>query len=355
MNLPVYRVFLRRVISSALVMLLMVACGVRQTQAQATPKPWPIKVVIIATFAGEYKLWGEREHLTEAIEEPGLPTPLHTNAEHTVLGMISGTSIPNAASATLLLGLDPRFDLTHAYFIINGIAGVDPEDASIGSAAWANYVVGDVMKEIDPREMPKEWPYGMFPANATEPNPKELRLRDGVFSKNVFALNPKLVAWAFEQTRELKLLDSPKVATIRLAYVGYPNAQRAPFVMIGDDFASDFYWHGKIMNQFANDWVKLYTGGKGNFVMTNTEDSGFMNTMARLDEMHRVDINRVLILRTASNYSMQPAGTTAYNSLTAPFGEGGKLGFESAWLCGSTVLHKITDNWDKYQDHIPGD
>jgi len=63
-------------------------------------------------------------------------------------------------------------------------------------------------------------------------------LSNSFFSKNVFRLNPKLVAWAFEQTRELKLLDSPKVASIRSAYVGYPNAQRAPFVMIGDDFAS---------------------------------------------------------------------------------------------------------------------
>lgn len=355
MSSPLCRISLRRAVPNALVLLVMLNCFGRVLQAQTAAKPWPIKVVIIATFAGEYRLWGEREHLTESIDVPGLPTPLQTNADHSVLGMISGTSIPNAAGATLLVGLDPRFDLTHAYFIINGIAGVDPEDASIGSAAWANYVVGDVMKEIDPREMPKDWPYGLFPSNAGEPNPKVLRLRDSVFAKNVFTLNPKLVAWAFEQTRELKLIDSPKVAEIRSAYVGYPNAQRAPFVLIGDDFASDFYWHGKIMNQFANDWVKLYTGGKGNFVMTNTEDSGFMNTMARLHEMHRVDMNRVLILRTASNYSMQPTGMSAKDSMSAPFGEGGKLAFESEWLCGSTVMHKLIDGWDKYRDHIPGD
>lgn len=355
MKLSVCRELLRRSVSHALVVLLLGVSGGRLLPAQTASKAWPIKVVVIATFAGEYRLWGEREHLTEAVDLPGLPTPLHTNAEHSVLGMISGTSIPNAASATLLLGLDPRFDLTHAYFIINGIAGVDPEDASIGSAAWANYVVGDVMKEIDPREMPKAWPYGLFPSNASEPNPKDLRLKDSVFAKNVFTLNPKLVHWAYEQTRGLKLLDSPKIAAIRSAYVGYPNAQRAPFVLIGDDFASDFYWHGKVMNQFANDWVKLYTAGKGNFVMTNTEDSGFMNTMTRLNEMHRVDIDRVLVLRTASNYSMQPEGMSAYDSMTAPFGEGGRLAFEAEWQCGSTVMHKIIDNWDKYRDQIPGD
>jgi purine nucleoside permease len=354
MSSYVSKVLLQRVASCLLAILLMGSCSGRMSQAQIPAKPWPIRVVIVTTFEGEYRLWGEREHLTESIEEPGLAFPLHTNTEHTVLGVISGTSIPTAASATLLLGVDPRFDLTHAYFIINGIAGTDPEDASLGSAAWANYVVGDVMKQIDPREMPKEWPYGLFPSNSKEPNPKELRLNDPIFGKNAFALNPKLVAWAFEQTRELKLLDSEKAATIRSAYAGYPNAQRPPSVMIGGDFASDFYWHGKIMNQFANDWVKLYTGGKGNFVMTNTEDSGYMNAIMRLDEMHRVDKNRVLILRTASNYSMQPEGMSAYDSLTAPFGEGGRLAFESEWLCGSTVMHKLVDNWDRYRDHIPG-
>ncbi len=71
----------------------------------------------------------------------------------------------------MALGLDPRFDLTHAYILINGIAGVDPKIASIGSAAWADYVVNDVAREIDPREAPKDWPYGIFPFGASRPNP----------------------------------------------------------------------------------------------------------------------------------------------------------------------------------------
>ena len=53
------------------------------------------------------------------------------------------------------------------------------------------------------------------------------------------------------------------VAKYRLAFAGFPNAQKPPFVLKGDTFASDYYWHGKVMTQYANDWVKLYTGGKG--------------------------------------------------------------------------------------------
>jgi len=144
-------------------------------QAPTTAKPWPIRAVIIATFPGEFNLWAEREHLTETIDLPGVTLPLHTNAEHTVLGMVSGMSLLNSSASTMVLGLDQRFDLTHAYFIINGIAGIDPQMGSVGSATWANYVVGDVLKEIDDREAPPDWPYGLFPNGAKAPNPPTVR------------------------------------------------------------------------------------------------------------------------------------------------------------------------------------
>src|ERR1700760_2225262 len=143
-------------------------------------KPWPIRAVIVTTFEvgndtgdapGEFQLWVEREHLDEVIEFPGGVRPLRTNKDHTVLGMVSGTTLVNATASMMALGLDPRFDLTKAYWILNGIAGVDPQDASIGSAAWASYVVSDVAREIDAREIPPSWPYGLFPVGAKAPNP----------------------------------------------------------------------------------------------------------------------------------------------------------------------------------------
>jgi len=166
-----------------------------QPTLQPLPKPWPIRAVIVVTSPGEFELWGTREHLTEALDVPGVPQPVHTNAEHTVLGMVSGGTLINASASTMAIGLDPRLDLTHAYFIITGVAGVDPEDASIGSAAWANYVIGDVMSEIDIREAPTGWPYGLFPVGSTQPNPSTVSP-----GFNVFPLNAKLVAWAFDRT-----------------------------------------------------------------------------------------------------------------------------------------------------------
>jgi purine nucleoside permease len=347
---------------SALLSLAFLCVPQAFTQTPAQGKPWPIRAVIVTTFEvgadtgdipGEFQVGVEREHLDEVIEFPGGTHPLRTNATHTVLGMVSGTTLVNATASMMALGLDPRFDLTHAYILINGIAGVDPNAASVGSVAWAQYVIGDVVREIDPREAPKEWPYGLFPTGAIAPNPPSTDAPTWHRS-NLYTLNPKLVAWAYAQTKSLNLGDDPKVAEFRSGFVGFPNAQKPPFVLIGDTFASDYYWHGAIMNKFAEDWVKLWTNGKGTFVMTEMEDSGFLGAIERLAPMHRVDPNRVLVLRAGSNFSMQRPGHMPVESLTAPY-IGGKLALESAWLTGSTVLHNLLSHWDTTYAHIPGE
>jgi len=266
--------------------------------------------------------------------------------------MVAGTTLVNATASMMALGLDPRFDLTHAYILINGIAGVDPKIASIGSAAWANYVVNDVAREIDPREAPKDWPYGIYPSGADRPDPKAFTETTWTRS-NLYTLNPTLTAWAFAQTKDLNLGDDPKVAAFRSGFTNDPAAQRPPFVLIGATFASDYYWHGTIMTQYARDWVRLYTKGKGTFATTEMEDAGFMNAIERLNNMHRVDANRVLILRTASNYSAERPGHAAAESITAPY-IGGRLALESAYLCGSTVVHKLLADWSTTYAHIPG-
>ncbi len=106
------------------------------------------------------------------------------------------------------------------------------------------------------------------------------------------------------------------------------------------------------MTQYARDWVRLYTGGKGTFTTTEMEDAGFLNAIERLGNMHRVDPKRVLVLRTASNYSAERPGHDAVESINAPY-IGARLALESAYLCGSTVLHKLLADWPTTYAHIP--
>src|ERR1700749_356319 len=119
---------LRSLRVSLVILGLLLANGALQARPQKTSKPWPIRAVIVTTFEvgndtgdvpGEFQFWVEREHLTEVIEFPGGVHPLRTNPEHTVLGMVSGTTLVNATASMMSLGMDPRFDLTKAYFLIN--------------------------------------------------------------------------------------------------------------------------------------------------------------------------------------------------------------------------------------------
>src|SRR6202163_1654485 len=146
---------LRRVIVS---LLLCVVVGCATTPATGGSKPVEVKVVVVTMFeigadsgdaAGEFQLWHERQKL-DVRYAFAHHHDLFVNPQTGVLGIVTGMGSINSASAVMELGMDPRFDLSHAYWLGGGIAGVDPEDASIGSAAWAEYLVdGDLAYEID--------------------------------------------------------------------------------------------------------------------------------------------------------------------------------------------------------------
>jgi purine nucleoside permease len=351
--------------SSLMALLLLMAFA---PAAHAQQKPWPVKIVILATFEppdgsprpGEFRFWKEREHLTEAIDVPGGAFPVYANADHSIIGMVTGMSLVNATASVMALGLDPQFDLTHAYILMNGIAGANPDVASLGSAAWANYVIGDVGRYIDPHDAPKEWPYGFFASGASGPGQAPaLRKYSGMGDGDVdiYALNPALTAFAYGLTKDLKLGDTDDMKAARALYTGFPNAQKPPFVLIGDSFASDYFWHGPTSNKYAEDWVSLWTKGKGTFAMTEMEDSGVMQALRRLDTAHKVDYQRVMVLRTASNYSMPPPGHSAVESLTG--GGGNFSGYlpslESAYAAGNTVIQALLADWPKYGPKAPGE
>jgi purine nucleoside permease len=325
---------------------------------EAQDKPWPVKVVIVTTFEpgadtgdvpGEFQFWVEREHLDEVVPFPGGVRALRMNKTHDVLGIVTGMTLANAGPSMMALGLDPRFDLSHAYFLVAGIAGVDPRVASIGSAAWASFVVGDISRQIDSREAPADWPYGIFVIGAHAPDVLPAK----TMTSNLYELNGELAHWAFLKTQAVKIPDNEAMRKDRSGWSAYPEAAAMPFVLEGDSFASDTYWHGRVMTQYAEDWVKLWTGGRGHFAMTNMEDSAIAEAMRRLDGMHRADYRRLMVLRVASNYSMPKPGMTALESVSSPYIA--STAFEATWLVGSTVVHELTGNWAVYRDHVPGE
>ncbi len=177
--------------------------------AQTAAKPIEIKVVVVNMFEvgndtgdapGEAQYWIEREHLDTVVPFPEGYHDLRMN-KNGVLEVITGVGTARAAATMMALGRDSRFDLTHAYFVVAGIAGIDPAMGSLGSAVWSEYVVdGDLAHEIDAREIPADWKTGFVPLGKETPyqQPRTARFGD---DGNVYHLNPSLVTWAFEKTK----------------------------------------------------------------------------------------------------------------------------------------------------------
>jgi len=347
-----------------LIMVFLASCQVEPENTQ--PQPIPIKVVVVAMFErgndtgdgpGEFQLWVERLPLADSLPFPQGYRQLRYNAERGVLGMVTGVGTAKAAASVMALGMDPRFDLSQAYWVIAGIAGIDPEDASTGSAAWAEWLVdGDLSHEIDTREIPEDWATGYIPLRKAEPYQQPVpQNNEGV----AYRLNPGLVDWAYELTKDIPLMDNPDIQQMRALYEGYPQAQQPPMVMKGDQLAAMTYWHGKLLNDWANEWTRYWTNGTGNFVTSAMEDTGSLQALTFLDAADKVDVNRVLVLRTGSNFTMQYPGVTAAESLAGEKLKGGGYSafvpaIEAAFNVGSTVVNELVDKWEVYGQQIPG-
>jgi purine nucleoside permease len=331
------------------------------TAFAAAPAPIPVKVVVVTMFeigqdsgdqAGEFQLWHERQKLDTRYPFAH-HHDLYFNRSTGVLGMVTGIGTANSATAVMALGLDPRFDLSKAYWLVAGIAGVDPAAASIGSAAWAEYLVdGDLAHEIDAREIPADWPTGYLPLFSKKPyDPKRPDP-----SGERFRLNSALVDWAYQLTRNVKLADSDNLQKTRALFKGYPNAQKPPFVLKGDTLSGMTFWHGKILNEWAERWVKYWSDNQATFVTSAMEDTGTYQALTYLHPTGKINKERVLVLRAASNYTMPPPGMGAAEHLTKESeGYAGlDASVEAAYQVGSTVVNEIVKHWSQYRDAPPG-
>lgn len=344
----------------SLVLLPLAAAACAQPSIAAPPRI-AVKVVVVAMFEvgqdtgdqpGELQYWVERDHLDHIYPLPAGYHAVRMN-DQGEMAVLTGQGTAHAAATIMAIGLDPRFDLSHAYWVIAGIAGGSPNRISLGSAAWARWVVdGDLGYEIDPREIPSDWSTGYLPLRKAKPFEQPAAPLDG----QVFALNPVLTEWAFNLTRNVPLADSDKLHEIRTGF-NASAAQHPPSVMLGDEISGSTYWHGKLLDAWAAAWVPYFTGGQGEFVTTAMEDTGTLLSLKSLAAAGRVDYNRVLVLRTVSNFDQQPQGMSASDSLARQ-----RIGsysaylpaLETAYTIGHTVVNELLTHWPTYEHAVVG-
>lgn len=142
--------------------------------------PRKIKVLIVSMFPPEAEVWYEPLQLTQRLAIPGLPElfpELRCNSDDVCQATI-GMGFANSAASMVALTFSPLIDMTQTYVLIGGVAGINPKEGTVGSAAWARWLVTwSVQHEIDAREKPAEWSTGYWGIFTQMPGVKVLSLQ----------------------------------------------------------------------------------------------------------------------------------------------------------------------------------
>ncbi len=261
----------------------------------------------------------------------------------------------NAALSAQTITSSPIFDLAKTYFLLTGIAGVNPKLGTTGAVAFAKYNIQvDTQLEFDGREIPSTWQSGYIPMGAETPDsyPKLLH------GSEIYELNEDLRRTALSLARTAALEDSDAAEEHRALYSKSPSneyhaATLPPSILEGDVASSNVFFHGHLLCVAMEKVVKIYTTGKAEYVMTALEDSAIITALLRAALQDKVDFSRIILTRTGSNFDRSHLDK---ESPTLPFAmdRGGlKPAIRNLYLSGIKVVEGILDGWyDEFENGI---
>lgn len=335
--------------------------------APAVPSRVEIRAVVITAYElgadtgdapGEFQAWVKDAPMI--LPFPAGPRHLRYDPVRKVLIICTGMGTSEAGLSLLALGLDPRFDLRHAYWIVAATAGIDPSAGTLGSVIWVGDVVDtDWTLRIDDRDVPADWPTGTLPRGRSTPYEQPATIdRDHV----VFALNKGLRTWAYALTRRETLPDSPALQAARAPYARFPAAAQPPAVGIGDEATGMSLDYGPRIQDHYRQWVQYWTGRR-QYAVKAMEDSGLAAALVRLHALGRADPERLLVLRAGSEFTVpaQPQDPVAElrddlaKSSAFEASPGRYAALASAHQVANRIVDAIVRGWATYRDRTPGE
>lgn len=304
------------------------------------PRAERVSVLVVTMFASELKPWKDRFGFDEGYEFAAGDHDLLFERSSGVLLMVAGVGATEAATSVMAVGLDPRFDLTDAYVVVLGIAGGNPDVAGMASVVVGDWVLDtDLAQEIDARELPADRAFSKNPLFKPR-----YELPAGPNRGEAIRLHQALAAQVLEIAKSVELHDPPFLSSIRDEYTGWRKAAQEPDVAIGAIVAGSTMWHGALLNAWATEWVSYWTEGESVFAASSMEDAGVVVALRRLAAMARLDFGRVTVLRSVCNFTVQPDGMTAAESLEREEASGYSAiapAVENVFRVGSAVVRSL--------------
>lgn len=297
--------------------------------------------------------WGipEFDLLAHNITIPGASPifpDVHCTADHSVCQLVTGEGEINAAITVSSIAFSPLFDLTHTYFLVAGIAGINPEVGTICGATFARFAIQVALQyEIDLRELPSNYSTSYIPQGARYP----YQYPTSIYGTEVFEVNSELRSLAASFARRANLSDSETAKAYRANYASAPGniyeaGTRAPSVVECDVATTDVYYSGDLLGSAFSNTTEVLTNGTGTYCSSAQEDNATLEALLRTSRHNLTDFSRIIVMRTGSDFERPYPGQAALDNLM--FADQGA--FEPAvanlYHAGIEVVKGILGGWN---------
>ncbi|KAG6850560.1 hypothetical protein H0H93_011759 [Arthromyces matolae] len=298
----------------------------------------------------------EFDILSRNITIPGF-SPLfpdaHCTNDGTVCQVTTGEAEINAALTMSALIHSSVFDLTSTYFLIAGVAGVNPKLATIGSVTFARFAVQVALQyEFDAREKPADSPTGYIPLDSKAP----WEYPGTLYGTEVYEVNEALRELAVSFALKAELADSSASKARRSHYAvtsTYAAGAAPPSVVKCDTATSDNFWSGNLLGEAFENTTSLFTNGTGIYCTSQQEDNAVLGALLRGALWGAVDFSRIIVMRSASDFDRPPPGQSAAENLFSE-SPGYPVSLQNTYRAGVRVVEGILDAWeDTFEAGIP--
>ncbi|KAF1984839.1 purine nucleoside permease [Aulographum hederae CBS 113979] len=324
-------------------------CLIKKQVNKITPK-----IFIVNHFNLESDAWygiPDFDLLARNISIPGLSSMFpeaHCTVDGDICQVITGMGEINAAVSITNLLASPLFDLRKTYFLIAGIAGINPDIAPLGSITFARYAVQvGLQYEIDSRELPtspssKDFTTGYIPFGVTSPS----QYPATIYGTEIFELNANLrhVAATFAAAANLSITAEAQAYSLKYASAA-ATAVTNPLIVECDVVTSDTWFSGALLaHAFAN-YTSLLTNGSGVYCTTAQEDNATLESLLRGAVAGTVDFGRIIVMRAGSDFDRPWEGQGVLENLFEGYaGFGSSVG--NLVRVGREVIRGILGDWD---------
>ncbi|KAJ5904007.1 NUP-domain-containing protein [Penicillium tannophilum] len=310
------------------------------------PAPLSPKILFINAFESETDVFVSDSQLgllAQNITVPGI-SPQYPNvtcsSSSEVCQVTTGEGGFQAATTLAALINSATFNLSNTYFMIAGIAGINPDFGTtvclsipFASFCTADAFIGlcclqpirhssDSQYEFDYRQIPDKFSTGFVPFGTLAPG----EYPTFIYGSDVFELNDNLRTRVVNVAKTAELVDDASAQEYRSRYDSAP-ANQSPNVIQCDGGTSNVWYFGSLMaDTFAN-YTSIITNRTAKLCTTANEDIGTIQALMRGAIAGLVDFRRVIVMRSASNFDRPPR----HNLL----------------VTGRKIIDDILQNWDK--------